>query len=273
MALADPQSAVDLRPRRNAPGLLLQFVANPRPVVWGVAAGSWALALTLTLTDRAQLLGHDTLATRPEIPWPLAIVLFLVAWQLMVGAMMLPTSIPMIQYFARVSSRQSRAGPALITFLAAYIAIWTGFAFVALAGDTGLHWLFDRWAWLQERPWVIFSLALVIAGAFQFSPLKDRCLHECRHPMSFLLHYYQRGLRAAWGIGLRHGLYCLGCCWALMLVMFAAGVGNLAWMAALTGVMLLEKTSLVGRRFVPVIGIILISWGLLVGLRGLLMSQ
>ncbi|HZK52255.1 MAG TPA: DUF2182 domain-containing protein, partial [Actinomycetota bacterium] len=89
--------------------------------------------------------------------------------------------------------------------------------------------------------------ALALAGLFQFSNLKDRCLRECRHPGPFLLRHYRRGPGAAVELGLRHGLFCLGCCWALMLLMFAVGVANLTWMAVLTALMVYEKTGRLGE--------------------------
>ena len=256
--------------RRWAPGRLGRRPRGDEALVWGVVVVSWTLALVAGLTDRGGVLDHEALLARPTLPWPLTLLLFLAAWQVMTGAMMLPTSLPLIWLFARASRRQPRPRLALAAFLAAYVAVWTGFALLALVGDTALHALVDRWVWLSDRPWLISGLALLGAGAFQFSPLKERCLRECRHPLSFLLHHYGRGLRAAWELGVRHGLFCLGCCWALMLVMFAVGVGNLAWMAGLTGVMLVEKTARWGRRLVPVVGTALVTAGGLVLLRGAL---
>jgi predicted metal-binding membrane protein len=186
----------------------------------------------------------------------------------MTAAMMLPTSLPMTQIFWQVSRRQERPRLPFILFLLAYFAIWTGFAVVALAGDMGLHWLVDRWAWLDRRPWLISGTALVLAGLFQFSPLKERCLDACRDPLSFLWRNYARGPKAAWRMGIGHAMYCLGCCWALMLTMFAVGIGSLAWMTALTGVMVIEKTVPQGRKIVPVVGATLVAWGALVLVQG-----
>jgi predicted metal-binding membrane protein len=98
---------------------------------------------------------------------------------------------------------------------------------------------------------------------FQFSDLKDRCLRECRHPGPFLLQHYRRGAAGAFALGRRHGLFCLGCCWALMLVGFAVGVASLWWMAALTAVMVYEKTGRSGDQAVAPIGIALIVAGTL----------
>jgi predicted metal-binding membrane protein len=126
-----------------------------------------------------------------------------------------------------------------------------------------VHRLVDRWAWLAARPWVLGGAVLLLAGGFQFSKLKDRCLTVCRHPAGYLLQHYRRGPGGAFRLGAGHGVFCLGCCWALMLVAFAAGVATLWWMAALTAVMVFEKTGRGGRRGVRPIGLGLIVFGTL----------
>ncbi len=239
-----------------------QLLANDSVLVWGIIFIAWTLILLPSVTGQAQLLDHRTLMEHDGTrPWSLQLLLFLLAWQVMTGAMMLPTSLPMIRLFAKASSGQEKPRLALLTFLAAYATVWSGFALLTFVGDLGLHWFISNWYWLYTRPQVISGVTLLVAGSFQFSPLKESCLQQCQNPMSFLMHYYQRGLQAAWNLGSRHGLYCLGCCWALMLVMFAVGVGNLAWMMALTGVMLIEKTSAQGQKFARVIGVMLLVWG------------
>ncbi|HET7093980.1 MAG TPA: DUF2182 domain-containing protein, partial [Thermomicrobiales bacterium] len=182
----------------------------------------------------------------------------------MTAAMMLPSSLPLVRLFNRASQGQTHPRLARLAFLAAYFVVWTGFAAAALAGDALLHDLARRWVWLAERPWLIGALALLLAGGFQFSPLKERCLRQCRSPFGFLRRHYRRGVPAAWAMGVRHGLFCLGCCWALMLTMTAVGVGQLAWMAALTGVMAAEKSWRWGRRLTPLVGVVLLVWGALV---------
>jgi predicted metal-binding membrane protein len=105
---------------------------------------------------------------------------------------------------------------------------------------------------------------LLVAGAFQFSDLKDRCLRQCRHPALYLQQHYRRGVGAAFRLGRGHGLFCLGCCWALMLLAFAVGVANLTWMAALTAIMVVEKATPAGRRAVRPVGLALLALGVLV---------
>jgi len=177
---------------------------------------------------------------------------------------MLPTSLPMIQLFGRAAAAAPRRGAAKTAFLAGYLAIWSLSGGVAFLGDVQLHRLVHAWPWLDQHDWVIAGSTLLVAGAFQFSDLKQRCLSACRHPAAYLMRHYQRGLGSAFRMGTGHGLFCLGCCWALMLVMFGAGVANLIWMAPLALVMLVEKTARNGDRLSAPVGITLLALGALV---------
>jgi len=133
--------------------------------------------------------------------------------------------------------------------------VWTAFGALAFLGDVVLHHTVEAVPWLEERPWLIGGSVLVLAGAFQFSDVKERCLSKCRLPGPYLLAHYRRGPAAGFRLGSGHGLFCVGCCWALMLVMFAAGVAVLWWMAALTAVMVYEKTGRHGAALTPVVGV------------------
>jgi predicted metal-binding membrane protein len=229
-------------------------------VVWAIAL-AWAVAVAAELTGRAHGLDHDRLA-RGTPAW-VALGLFLLAWQLMIAAMMLPSSLPLVRLFGRASANQPRPLAAKAAFLGGYAVVWSGFGVAAFLADLGVHRLVDRWGWLAARPGLLGGAVLVLAGAFQFSRLKDRCLRVCRHPAGYLARHYRRGTGAALRLGAGHGVWCVGCCWALMLVAFAAGVANLWWMAALTALMVFEKTGRQGRRGVRPIGAGLIALGLL----------
>jgi len=207
---------------------------------------SWSLIIAAQLTGAAEVVHHDGLIDS-GLPILVAIVLFALSWQTMIVAMMLPTSLPMIRLFRMTSGSQPAQGQLLATFLSGYALVWAVFGFAALGGDLLLHRFEDSTAWLSARPWLLPSGALALAGAFQFTDLKDRCLRECRHPGPFLVRHYRRGSTAAFELGFRHGLFCLGCCWALMLLMFAVGVANLVWMAVLTALMVYEKTGRLGE--------------------------
>jgi predicted metal-binding membrane protein len=237
--------------------------AKVPPTIVGAIAIAWTLAVAAEISGRGSELHHDALI-EGRLPYALALVLFLVAWQAMVAAMMVPSSLPLVRLFANAAAAQPRPRAAMAAFLGGYALVWTAFGWVAFVGDTMVHATVDRTPWLQQHEWLIAGGTLALAGAFQFSALKDRCLQVCRHPGAFLLRHYERGLPAAFTIGRRHGLFCLGCCWALMLLMFAAGVANLWWMAGLTALMVYEKTGTRVQRAVPMAGIALLACAALV---------
>jgi predicted metal-binding membrane protein len=232
------------------------------PVVIAAIVGAWVIAVTAQATGAATLLHHDALA-EGDVLLPVAILLFLVALQLMIVAMMLPSSFPLIRTFQVASARLPHRSKAMAALIAGYLVVWTAFGSAAFLGDVLLHRLVDQSAWLRSNPHLISGFILVLAGLFQFSDLKDRCLRECRHPGAFLLRHYRRGAAAAFELGRKHGLFCLGCCWALMLVGFAVGLARLWWMAALTAVMVYEKTGRNGDKIVAPIGATLIMLGAL----------
>ena len=214
-------------------------------------------------SGRASLLNHGALIEGTPLRTPpplwLALPLFLLAWQVMVVAMMLPSSLPMVRLFRATSARAERPAATMAGFLGGYLGVWGSFGAIAFAQDIGIHRLVDRSAWLAQHSWLIGASALALAGAFQFSALKDRCLTECRHPAAYLLQHYRRGVANGFRLGFGHGMFCLGCCWALMLLMFAAGVAQLWWMAALTGLMVYEKVGRNGDRLTPVAGTLLLT--------------
>lgn len=231
------------------------------PVLWPwiLVGGAWTTALLAILFHQTQLIDHHYLLEESHLPWVAALVLFLAVWQVMTVAMMLPSSMPMVSMMVYASRKQPRPVAVQAAFLGGYALVWTGFACAAFLGDTQIHRLVDSWPWLALHSWLIGATTLAIAGVFQFTPLKERCLKQCRSPFGFFVRYYRQGVGAAWRLGVRHGAFCLGCCWALMLVMFGLGVGSLVSMALLTGVMVIEKSVPGGQRLSPVIGIILLG--------------
>ncbi len=232
------------------------------PLLLGAIGVAWTVAVVTEVTGTAHLLHHDTLI-EGGLPLWAALGLFVVAWQLMIAAMMLPSSLPLIRAFRVAAVNQPHPARAMGALLGGYGLMWTVFGILAFLFDVAVHRTVDRWPWLAAHPQMIAGSVLVLAGAFQFSELKERCLRECRHPGGFLLQHYGRGASAAFRLGRVHGLFCLGCCWALMLVGFAAGVANLWWMAALTALMVIEKTARDGDRFVAPVGAAMILIGVL----------
>jgi predicted metal-binding membrane protein len=235
----------------------------PRPTLAWAIVGAWVLAIATQVTGTGRALHHHGLV-EGGLPLAAALGLFLLAWQVHIAAAMLPTSLPLIRLFATVARPQPRPALTKAAFLSGYVLIWTLFGAAAFLGDVQLHHLVHAWPWLRQHEWVIAGSTLLVAGAFQFSGLKQRCLTECRHPAVYINRHYRRGLLGAFRLGRNHGLFCLGCCWALMLVMFGAGVANLMWMAPLALVMLIEKTARDGDRLAQPVGVGLLLLGMLV---------
>jgi predicted metal-binding membrane protein len=181
-------------------------------------------------------------------------------WAVMMAAMMLPSALPMLVIFERLCARNGE--PARWrSFAAAYLLLWVAFSVAA----TIVQWLLQGRGWVD--PMIVSTSAplnaalLVIAGTYQFSPLKRICLARCRTPMGFLLGEWRGGVRGAFVMGLRHGLFCIGCCWALMALLFVGGVMNLAWIAALSIAVAIEKLAPRGERLAAVLGLALIAAG------------
>jgi len=181
-------------------------------------------------------------------------------WVLMMVAMMLPSAAPMVLLFATIERRHKGAPPHAATakFALAYLLLWAG---VGL-GATLLQWQLDRLRLLTpvmaiERG-ALTGVILLAAGIYQFTPLKQACLRGCRSPLEFLAEHWRRG---PFGLGLWHGLYCIGCCWILMLLLFVVGLMNLVWVAIIAAFVLVEKVAPRGNWVRCLAGIALIVLG------------
>jgi predicted metal-binding membrane protein len=250
--------SVALTRRAEPPGSRTRRpAALPWPVVAGIAA-AWAAAIAAQAGGAASLVHHDALLVDGPAVVP-ATLLFLLAWQVMIAAMMLPSSLPLLRLYSAASARAPARDLSMAAFIGGYAVVWSAFGLLAFGFDAGLHAAVDSSTWLEERSWAIGGSVLVLAGLFQFTSLKDACLDKCRHPAQFLTRHYRRGPAAGFELGARHGAFCVGCCWALMLVLFAAGMTSLLWMAALTALMIHEKTRPTGARAVPVTGVALLA--------------
>jgi predicted metal-binding membrane protein len=191
---------------------------------------------------------------------------FVSAWTLMMAAMMLPSVAPMALTFARVSGERARRSQAVFVptwiFILGYFAAWTAFGLAAYSVDHFIRLLDIAWlAWDRGGP-IVAGVPIVAAGLYQLTPFKRVCLTHCRSPLDFFLESWREGRGGALRMGLHHGLYCVGCCWGLMLVLFAVGVMSLFWMALIAVLIFAEKVFRVGPRLAPVFGIILIALGL-----------
>jgi predicted metal-binding membrane protein len=197
---------------------------------------------------------------------PIEATLFAVGWLLMIVAMMLPSSVPLVTTFAVLVRRRRRPGQLVLLLLVGYLLVWGAFGVAAWIADRGIHAAVDAVPWLAEHPQVIIATTLAAAGLWQFSPLRDRCLDECRSPLGFVMNRW-RGTserREALAMGLAHGAFCVGCCWSLMLVMFGVGLGSLSAMLALGAITAVEKNLPIGRRISRPLGVALILAGLAV---------
>ena len=191
----------------------------------------------------------------------LPMLLYAGGWLLMTAAMMLPTTLPILEIFRRITAERADATRLIALVVVGYLAAWFGFGVVAHVADVSLHAVGERTSWLLADGWIVGAAVLACAGAFQFSALKYRCLDKCRAPFGFIVERW-RGVaprREALKLGFDHGLFCVGCCWALMLLMFVVGTGNLGWMLALAAVMAAEKNLPGGRRLSAPLGVALLA--------------
>lgn len=207
----------------------------------------------------------------PSSSWSAASTLAIwCMWAVMMAAMMLPSALPMILMFAKLG--RNGAEPARTrSFVAAYLMVW--FIFSALASVA--QWTLQALGWINpmivSTSAVLTGVLLLVAGLYQFSRLKRICLSNCRTPMGFLLGQWRAGVSGAFVMGLRHGLSCMGCCWALMALLFVGGAMNLAWIVALSIAVAIEKLAPGGTWLATALGLGLMAAGL-VKLLGLVIG-
>ena len=191
--------------------------------------------------------------------------LMYVMWLVMMVAMMAPSAAPMLLMFAAVNrKRRERAAPYVPTmvFMAGYVIVWGAFSLAATMGNFGLHQasLLSSMMGASTSGYLGGAL-LLVAGVFQWSPLKYACLKQCRTPMGFMMTSWRDGQGGALRMGLEHGAYCLGCCWAVMLLLFVLGIMNLVWIAALAAFVLAEKLAPKGEWVSRATGVLMVGWG------------
>ena len=186
-------------------------------------------------------------------------------WLVMMVAMMLPSAAPMVLLYARAAAHRapaSAAPPPTAAFLLGYIVVWGTFSAIAAALQLALvsTGLVSMASMGSASRWLSGGV-LVAAGLYQLTPLKRACLDHCRSPAEFLARHFRPGPLGALRLGLIHGAYCLGCCWALMLLLFVGGVMNLAWIALLTLLVAAEKLLPGGRTIAVLGGAAMLAWG------------
>lgn len=228
----------------------------------GAIAASW-LYLLLGAGMRMEDMGGMLMSEmRPE--WNAGYAsLILAMWLVMMAAMMLPGAMPMLLLHHKVAQQTSPGEAARwsVAFGVAYLAVWFGFSVLA----TFLQWSLDRAGVLSgdmaASSKALAAALLIIAGSYQWTPWKSQCVSHCRSPLDYVLKYWRRGIAASFSLGLRHGVYCVGCCWALMLLLFVGGVMNLAWVALIAAFILVEKTFPRGDLAGRLAGLGLVAWG------------
>jgi predicted metal-binding membrane protein len=233
----------------------MRALSRPVPLAALVLAG--ALAAWIITVQRMRGMDAGPGTDLGGLGWYLGI------WVTMTAAMMLPSAVPMVVLFARVWDERARGGllPATV-FVSGYVAVWTVYGLAAYGlyravVSAGTGWL----AWDRAGPYVAGG-ALVAAGFYQLTPLKDVCLRHCRFPLRFLLHARPGGPVRAFRTGAEHGAFCIGCCSGLMLALFALGVMSLFWMAVVAAAILAEKVAPQGERIARVLAVVLVALGI-----------
>jgi predicted metal-binding membrane protein len=198
-------------------------------------------------------------------PWtPADAWLTFAMWTVMMVGMMAGSVAPMLVLFARAQAgRGQRVSLAVLMFGLGYLAVWTGFSALATLAQWALHQAALLSPAMSVASPRLAGVVLLAAGAYQLTPWKGKCLSHCQTPLGFFMTNWRDGKAGAFQMGMRHGTFCLGCCWALMCVLFAVGVMNLVWVAALTSFVLLEKIGPTGVAVARVAGLAMAALGIL----------
>jgi len=234
-----------------------------------VTALAWAYLLHLD-RQMSSSMAHDRMMMEMgmsmDMPWTAAdVFLTLAMWVVMMAGMMAGTAAPMLLLFAAArSGRGGRGVPlAVVMFGAGYAIVWAGFSACATLAQWALHHAAKLSPAMAASSPYLAGVILIAAGAYQLTPWKRTCLTHCRSPLGFLMTHWREGRLGALRMGLGHGAYCLGCCWALMCVLFVVGVMNLVWVAAMTGFVLFEKIGPGGVIVARVAGAAMVARGIL----------
>jgi predicted metal-binding membrane protein len=230
---------------------------------------AWAYLLVHAGMDMAM---GDVAMPMPWTPGTFG-VMFLM-WTVMMVAMMLPSAAPMILLFTTINRRRAAEGGsyrATTLFALAYVAVWVGFSGAATAAQWGLDQARLLSTAMSTSSVLLAGLLFMAGGLYELTPLKQACLRQCQSPLEFLSQHWREGARGAIRMGLLHGLFCVGCCWAVMLLLFVGGLMNVLWIAAIAVFVLIEKTAPAGLLLGRIAGVCLILWGgaaLISGLAG-----
>jgi predicted metal-binding membrane protein len=249
-------------------------LARQRAVILGVlltlAALAWALVIWQAVALRTPAMSGgmaNAMAAPPGLTMGMGAALFLAIWVAMMVAMMFPASAPMVLMFSAIAVGKRQRGQAYVPtwiFVAGYLLVWTLAGVLAYLAALGLDTLATRSMWLTDNAGRIGGLLLVAAGVYQLSPLKNVCLATCRTPTQFLMTSWRNGALGALRMGVEHGIFCLGCCWLLFVILFPLGMMNIAALALLTALIFAEKVLPIGRPVARIAGAALILYGAVV---------
>ena len=249
-----------------AEGSLAAVLQRDRVVVLGALVTVVALAWAYLLLgagmqmEEMDMGGGQMMAMPPEWSLGYAAIVF-VMWAVMMVAMMLPSAAPVVLLAAALDRSRGAGTRRSTLFASGYLIVWFAFSLAA----TALQWALDSVGLLSETMSlanrILAATVLLAAGIYQWTPLKQVCLTRCRSPIELLVRYWGNGKRGAIVAGMRHGVFCLGCCWMLMALLFVGGLMNIAWIAALALLVLVEKTLPWGGQASRIAGALLIAWG------------
>jgi predicted metal-binding membrane protein len=235
-----------------------------------VAGAAWVGVIVQATSGGGAALG----GTMPMAPSPIVsladLVAFVLAWLVMMAAMMLPSALPMVLLYRGMAQGHAARGQAFVptwVFVLGYLLVWAGFGvLVYLASQLVALALASSMTLAAAAPYGAAAV-LLAAGAYQFTPLKRACLRACQSPLAFLLGHWKPGPGGALRTGVEHGLYCCGCCWGLMAVLVVAGAMGLAWVVLIALAVFVEKLLPRGQWAPRMIGVLLLALGVLVALQ------
>jgi len=240
----------------------------------------WAILLSLggvTLLAWLYLLSlganmSDGMAVMQMQVWDFRYFLMMfLMWAIMMIGMMLPSVIPTVLIYASVARKSSAQGTPVAptgAFVSGYVAMWVAFSLLATFAQWGLEEAALLSPMMAANSVGLGAGLLIAAGVYQWLPIKDRCLTQCRSPVDFIFNHWREGTQGAFRMGLYHGVFCLGCCWVLMLLLFVGGVMNLLWIASIAVFVLLEKILPLGGRGGRISGLLMIAAGAWIGFVG-----
>lgn len=245
-------------------GLLKQDRAIILSALAGISMLAWLYILYLAWGMKNVDMGVEMAMPQMQAWGSVDFVLTFVMWAVMMVAVMVPSAAPMVLMFATVNrSRREQKGHFVPTglFLASYLVVWSGFSALATLVQWQLHAAALLSSTIMVTSPVLGGVLLLAAGIFQWTPLKHACLAHCRSPLGHLMTDWREGTGGAFIMGLRHGSYCVGCCWLLMVLLFVAGVMNLLWVAAIGAFILVEKVIRADRWVSQAAGLLFVVWG------------